>query len=490
MSVSINFNMFCEKLKVSAKKKSIISLRFKSICKKLNNDFWDINTDLGGIYVGCYGRETANDGIDKIEMIFEMPSHLREKYSKSQKNSQFLFLEDVRRSIATLYPNTSLVHDKFGINIIFFDGMSFNIAPVFYKNNDEHIYADPRKGGSWESKNFKKGKEEIRIGDTVTNHNLKRLCRMIKAWRRNCNVPIKEILIDTLAYEFLMSWDSRETSYSYYDVMCRDFFEFLMNQEPSKKEWKAIGDFLVIPNELNFRYKAVMAHYKAESAITFAKNNENWLAVHKWKEVFGIDFPDTIPLENQLKTLDDTTNKVYEAQKKCVQILVKRRFFLTSLQVISALLIPLSLLVIEYTHNFISGLILFSSSIALFIISLRYRRANQIKVILKHKVSTNLALTIKEQIKQALNDVTYNDIDISEVRSRKNKIALKLQSMYTGATLNISKKYRNAIKELNAIPEEGKCSIRIPSSNIQIPNWSQNKFSVDNHVQEVVNYRD
>ncbi|GAA4272310.1 hypothetical protein U6A24_21015 [Aquimarina gracilis] len=487
MSVSINFNMFCEKLKVSPKKRSIISLRFNSICKKLNTDFWDINTNLGGIYVGCYGRETANDGIDKIEMIFEMPSYLRKKYSKSSKNHQFLFLEDVRRSIATLYPNTSIVNDEFGIDVRFFDGMIFNIAPVFYKNNNEHIYADPRKGGSWKTKNFKKEKEEVRIGDVITNNNLKRLCRMIKAWKHNCNVPIQNLLIDTLAHEFLTSWKSKDISYSYYDIMCRDFFKFLMNQEPSKKEWKTIGDFLVIPNTLNFRYKAVIAHYKAESAISFVKNNEDWLATLKWKEIFGDNFPGSVPVENQLRKLKDNVEKVYDVQKKCVSILVKRRLFLTILQITSAISIPLGLLLIEYSHSFLAGLTLFGFSTVLFVITLLYRRVNQNKIILKHKASVNLAASLKEQVRQILIDLTYNDVDIDKIRARKNKILSNFQSMYTGANINIGKRYNNAVGELNIIPQVRKKVMS--SSNIQIPIWHQNKFSVDNHVQEAVNYK-
>ncbi|GAA4277942.1 SMODS domain-containing nucleotidyltransferase [Aquimarina mytili] len=490
MSISINFNQFCENLKISAKKKSIISLRHNSICKKLNNDFWNMNTDNGGIYVGSYGRETANDHIEEIEMIFEMPYRLQEEYSKKPKNGQFLFLEDVRRSIATLYPNTSLIQDKFGIKVSFFDNMSFHIAPVFFGKDNVHVYADPRKGGSWKTKNFKKEKETIRIGDIATNYNLKRLCRMIKAWKHHCNVPIKNILIDTLAHKFLMSWQYKDKPYSYYDLMCKDFFKFLMDQKPSEKEWKSIGGMLIIPDSFNFRYKAVMAHHKAESAITFSQNNEHWLSILKWKEIFGSEFPESIPLENQLRTLEQNVSKTYNVQKKCMNILIKRRVMFSLLQVLSAVAIPLGLLVIEYTKNFGFGLSVFFTSVLLFIMSLIYRKSNQVRIILKHKTSARLAMKIHKKIQQSLRDLYYNDIDILIIQKRKNKIVSKFQSLYQGTSMHVNKRYLETIKELpitsNVISE----TFITPSSKLRIPKWEENKFSKENHVQQAVNYRD
>ncbi len=491
MSISANFNVFCDKLKVSPKRKSIISLRYNSICKKLNNDFWDINTDFGGIYVGCYGRETANDGIQKVEMLFEMPSGLQKQYSKKSKNGQFLFLEDVRRSIAAIYPNTSIEHDDFGIKVCFFDNMCFNIAPVFFKDNCTHIYADPRKGGSWKTKNFKKEKEVISIANLATNDNLKKLCQMAKIWKKHCNVPIKDILIDTLAHEFLLSWRYKNKSYSYYDLMCKDFFKYLMDQKPSKKEWTAIGGFLVIPNALNFRYKAIIAHHKAESAMTFSKNDEQWLAAQKWREIFGSEFPETIIVENQLHTLEENATKAYETQKKCVQILAQRRYLFTTLQILSAIMIPIALLTIEYTSNLYIGFSMFMIAILFFGTTLAYRKTNKYSIILRHKVSAKLALRIKNQINDLILDLNDHDVDVMLIREKKKTVASKLKMIYKGTSVKVSKRYAEAIDQLKSksrVDTTPKPST-ISASNLSIPEWSQHKFHKENYVQHIVNYR-
>ncbi|MDH7444033.1 SMODS domain-containing nucleotidyltransferase [Aquimarina sp. 2201CG14-23] len=256
MSISAHFNMFCDELKVSSKKKSIISLRYDSINKKLNNDFWNINTNYGSIYVGCYGRETANDGINEIDMIFEMPSHLQNEYEECGGKCQARFLEDVRRSIATIYPKANIDKEGKVIKVRFSDGMSFNVLPAFIRDGGNYVYADLTNKGRWNITKPKPFLELMKIGDKITNHNLKKLCRMAKAWKQNCKVKIKDVLIDMLAYEFLTSTENRYQSYSHFDTMCMDFFKFLMNQESSKVSWNFAGCEQKIHNPDNFRYKA------------------------------------------------------------------------------------------------------------------------------------------------------------------------------------------------------------------------------------------
>ncbi len=489
MSISANFNVFCDKLKISPKKKSIISLRYNSICKKLNNDFWDLNTNYGGIYVGCFGKETANDDCNSVDMIFEMPSCLKSEYTKKQKNGQFMFLENVRRSIAALYPNTSIKQNEFGIKVCFFDGICFNIIPVFFKNNTTYIYADPRKGGSWKTKNFKRDIEEIKIGNIATNQNLSKLCRMIKSWKHHCKVPIEDILIDTLAYRFLLSWRYNDSSYSYYDLMCKDFFKFLMNQKPTQKEWKSIGGFLVIPNALNFRYKAIIAHHKAKSAMDYSKINDHWLAALKWKEVFGEKFPTSIGIETQLNTLKDSVSKVYSIQKKCTKIVEQRRYLFMLLQVISAILVPVSLFTIEYTKNFYLGAALFLTVSTVFILSVIYKKANKIKVILRHKASASIALKTVNQINVLLRDLHHNDVDVAIIRDKQKLLVSRLETMYKGTSLKISKKYVNAINKLDTISPVRKKHSDILSAGITIPEWHKHKFHKENYIQNIVNYR-
>ncbi len=52
MSVADIFKTFCNELIISTPKRSLIAGRHDAICKRLNLDFWNMNTTSGRRYVG------------------------------------------------------------------------------------------------------------------------------------------------------------------------------------------------------------------------------------------------------------------------------------------------------------------------------------------------------------------------------------------------------------------------------------------------------
>ena len=51
-----------------------ISTSYAGITKRLNLDFWDIESDFTNRrQVGSYGRNTAVHGISDLDMVFELP---------------------------------------------------------------------------------------------------------------------------------------------------------------------------------------------------------------------------------------------------------------------------------------------------------------------------------------------------------------------------------------------------------------------------------
>jgi hypothetical protein len=114
---------------------------------------------------------------------------------------------------------------------------------------------------------------------------------MTRAWKYYCSVSIKGLLIDSLAYRFLTVWSHREKSYLYYDLMCRDFFEYLKNQSETQTTWYAIGSGQAIYNPDNFRYRATVAYNSSKEAIEFQKEQKEWSAKQKWRDIYGFRFP-------------------------------------------------------------------------------------------------------------------------------------------------------------------------------------------------------
>lgn len=291
MSVATNFEKFCNDLLIGTTLRSTISSRYTNICTRLNKDFWNMETTTGGRYIGSFGRNTANGRISDIDMLFEMPYSTYTKYNGYVTNGQSALLQAVKNSIAITYPSTTLKGDGQIVSVKFTDGMEIEVLPAFKNADGSYTFADSNGGGSWKKTNLIPEIESITYGDSITNYNLRPLCRMARAWKYNCNVPINGLLIDTLAYKFLINWTHKDKSYLYYDFMSRDFFEYLKNQTANQTIWYAIGSNQSIYNADNFRYKATVAFNLSKEAIELERTNKEWSSKRKWIEIYGNRYP-------------------------------------------------------------------------------------------------------------------------------------------------------------------------------------------------------
>jgi len=292
MSVATIFKEFCNNLKISLDKRTTISSRYNSICKRLNKDFWNMDTTHGGRYVGSYGRETANSWVSDIDMLFEMPTSLYNRFNNYNGNGQSTFLQIVKDSIKSTYPTTSLSGDGQIVKVEFSDSMYFEVLPVFKNDDNSYTFANSNNGGSWKNTNPIPEIEAIKEGDKETNNNLKRLCRMVRAWKYYCDVSIPGLLIDTLAYQFLTNWSHKKESFLYYDWMSRDFFKYLSDQKKDQYFWLAVGSNQCIYPTGNFAYKAKIAYNKSLENIENQKKEYWWTAKQTWREIYGNRFPE------------------------------------------------------------------------------------------------------------------------------------------------------------------------------------------------------
>lgn len=287
------FNTFCSNIQVQDG--GTISTRYKAITKRLNTDFWDTVSDTShSLYVGSYGRNTAIDGLSDLDMIFQLPYSMYEKYNGYSGNGQSALLQAVKTSIEKTYSTTSIRGDGQVILVPFTDGITFEVVPAFINKDDSFTYPDANDGGRWRTTNPRPEIAAIRNRNDACNGNLVRLCRMMRSWKRKWDVPIGGLLIDTLAYQFIITWAHRDKSYLYYDFMCRDFFNYMAVQDASQEYWKAPGSGQwVYGGKGQFQYKAKRSYNIALEAIEHetADPKREWSAKQKWREIFGTAFP-------------------------------------------------------------------------------------------------------------------------------------------------------------------------------------------------------
>jgi len=294
MALADWFDSFCAELQV--KNATSISARYKRITHRLNTDFWNTTSDTShSLYVGSYGRNAAINGFSDLDILFELPNALYHQYNKHLGNGQSALLQAVRASMQRTYPSSDIGGDGQVVVVKFDDNMTFEVVPGFL-NEDKISYTYPNSndGGSWKPTNPRPEIDAIRIRNNACNGNLVPLCRMMRAWKNEWDVPIGGLLIDTLAYQFIEGYEHREKSYLYYDYICRDFFRYVADQDRTQAYWRAPGSGARVDRKGTFEYKATRCHNLAKEAIAYEQHrpdSQEWSAKHAWREIFGAAFP-------------------------------------------------------------------------------------------------------------------------------------------------------------------------------------------------------
>ncbi|XGV94287.1 MAG: hypothetical protein ACAF41_00165 (plasmid) [Leptolyngbya sp. BL-A-14] len=269
----------------------IITDRCKRITKRINIDFWDNASEIYHTkYLGSYGRGTDIRGHSDVDLAAELPYAEYSKYNSYMWNGQSALLQAVRNSIRVTYPTTEVGGDGQVVVVQFSDGIKFEVVPVFISDDKSYTYPDSNNGGSWKVTNPIPEIRAISLANSLYNKKVKHLARMARAWKKNNNVLIKGLLIDTFAYNFMHQWLYKDKSYLYYDYMTRDFMKYLSERDRTQNYWRAPGSGQEVWRIGLFEPKARQAYEIALEAITCEEKGYIYSANQKWREIFGSFF--------------------------------------------------------------------------------------------------------------------------------------------------------------------------------------------------------
>lgn len=283
MSIAEKFKQFLSNIKV--KNDAQIELRYGEITSALNKEFRDTESKISNnLQVGSYGRWTAIKGISDLDMLYIVPASQWEKY---KDDGQSALLERTKAAIRARYPRTDMYVDRLVVRVLY-TNFHVEVQPVFEQEDGSFKYPDTYKGGSWK---ITKPRAEISAMTEFVankNKNLRRLCKMARAWKNKHGVGMGGLLIDTLAHNFLRDTkDYDEKSYLYYDWMSRDFFKYL-SELPRQDYYAALGSGQRVRVKAAFQKPAKKAYELALNAIDAAgKDNEST----KWQKIYGREFP-------------------------------------------------------------------------------------------------------------------------------------------------------------------------------------------------------
>ena len=290
MSVADWFSTFCSNILISSTDLETISARYHQITKRINLDYYGSSSDTArSLYIGSFGRDTENHTSD-IDVLVQLPYETYAKFNGYSSNGQSALLQEVKSVLEKTYSVSNLKGDGQIISLPFSDGINFEVLPAFLNKDDSYTFPNSNNGGSWKITDPKKEIAAISEINNKCNKNLKRLCRMSRAWRDKNNVPISGILIDVFAHNFISSWNEKDKSFLYYDWMSRDFFKYISERSATQNSWQVMGSNRFVPRSGAFEFKAKTAYSLACEAINAAKDYPV-TAKSKWREIYGSKFP-------------------------------------------------------------------------------------------------------------------------------------------------------------------------------------------------------
>ena len=184
-------------------------------------------------------------------------------------------------------PLTDVFVDRLVVRVLYTD-FHIEVQPVFELEDGSFLYPDTYNGGKWKTTKPREEMAALATANDRKNRNLRRLCKMTRAWKNKHGIGMGGLLIDTLAQNFLnYTRDYDDKSYAYYDGISRDFFEYL-SLLPDQEYFAAVGSGQRVKVKQKFQRKAKKAYDLCLSAIAAEGTNT---VNDKWKMVYGRPFP-------------------------------------------------------------------------------------------------------------------------------------------------------------------------------------------------------
>ena len=244
------------------------------------------------VKVGSYGKGTATRPPTDLDMLFILPWDLYTRVEALTGNKQSQLLQEVRRTLLVTFPNTDLAADG-QVVVAPFQTYNVDIAPAFRFTdgtlNGQYLIAHTPDGGKWRLSNPVAEYAWLQQTDAATAGKVTHLIKMLKAWKRECNVEIKSICLEILANVFVTQWEFRHQTIFYYDWMIRDFFAFMLTHGTGSTARPA-GIAEQIPFGERWQSKANSAYARALKACDYEHKDDGTAASLGWQNIFGTQF--------------------------------------------------------------------------------------------------------------------------------------------------------------------------------------------------------
>jgi hypothetical protein len=290
MSVASRFENFLSNLSLSQTQRDDAKTKYDGVCGKLHNYFYDsAYNGSTRLLVGSYGKRTNIRPPRDVDVFFIMPFEKFEQYNSYNGNGQSQLLQDIKNILKDKYTTTDKIRGDGQVVVVpFQNGHSVELLPAWLLKSGKYFIPHTHGSGSWKETDPKAEMKNVDDSDKKTNGNTRNLIKMIKAWQGYCKVPIKSLVVELRAVNFLNKWKYFDKGTMFYDWMIRDFFKELLDyvnvscQIPGIDEKIQYGDA--------WESKAESALIRAKKAFSYEADEDEYNATLEWKKIFGDDF--------------------------------------------------------------------------------------------------------------------------------------------------------------------------------------------------------
>lgn len=244
--------------------------------------------------VGSYGKGTAAKPRTDVDMIFVLPGAEFSRFNSLANQKQSALLQEVKYELLDRFPTTDVRGDGPVVKVPF-DSYEFEVCPVFQLQDGSFLNAHTKSGGRWGHTHPAAEINWLNAVDARSLQKASQLVKMLKAWKRECNVEVRSICLETLAILFVDQWQYRNlATLLWHDWMIRDFFNYAHQfsvdgfvRPAGIQEWIPAGDW---------KSKCFSAYGRAVKACQYEHDDQGNLAVDEWQEIFGYQFRTEYPI--------------------------------------------------------------------------------------------------------------------------------------------------------------------------------------------------
>lgn len=295
-----NFATYCDQIKVNNLDE--INTTIGEIAKKLNTEYYDIECDkTANMYiVGSLGRGTAIKGSSDVDLIFDLPKEVFDKFDSYDSNGQSALLQEIKNVLEERYPKTKMRGDG-QVVVIEFARYTVELVPGFKQDDNSFTYPDTHDGGKWKKTDPLSEQEVCINANEESNGIFYDFCHLIRAWKNHWGFKFGGLLIDTLVYNHFKAnnYYNAATKEDYIDIL-KSLFNYFQSQDKEQKYWLAVGSNQYVYNSDNGKFIS-----KAETAYKNLSQTTEGELLDKLVELFGQDF------DNQLDVEINSSYKMY-----------------------------------------------------------------------------------------------------------------------------------------------------------------------------------